>query len=188
MQKSRNVAALVERLSHSTYTDGYRNGLNPAQWSALRYFSNANRFSNTASAFARYQGVSLGAASQTIAALVAKRLLKRTQDLADKRQYNLTLTAKANKLTGVDPIRTLVDAAYELAEMERAATMAALEKMLVNLLRKKSGAYFGRCNDCRYLQCIRTKRRSEDDLRCTNLNQSLQSEDLEKICVNFGPL
>ncbi len=61
MHISRSVAALVERLSHCAYRDAYRDGLKPAQWSALRYFSNANRFSQTTSAFARYQGITLGA-------------------------------------------------------------------------------------------------------------------------------
>ena len=187
MQKSRSVAALVDRLSHSTSGDSYRNGLKPAQWSALRYFSNANRFSSTASAFARYQGISLGAASQTIGTLVDKRLLKRTRDITDKRQYNLRLTAKAEKLTVIDPIRTLVGAAFELGEGERATTMAALEKMLGNLLREKGGAYFGHCHDCRYLQCARGKGRVADSFWCTNLKQALNSEDLKKICVNFGP-
>ena len=187
MQKSRSVAGLVERLSHSTYGEGYRDGLKPAQWSALRYFSNANRFSKTASAFARYQGTTIGAASQTIGALVEKRLLKRTRDKADKRQYNLSLTAKAEKLTVTDPIRALVDAASELGEGERAATVAALEKMLVHLLREKGGDFFGYCNDCRFLQCVRGKGRAPDSFRCTNLQQALTPEDLKKICINFGP-
>ena len=187
MQKSRSVATLVERLSHSTSADGYRAGLNPAQWSALRYFSNANRFSSTTSAFAHYQGITLGAASQTIGAMVTKRLLKRTRDRADKRQYNVSLTTKAHKITVADPIGNLVKAAFKLAETERAATMAALEKMLVHVLGEKSGAYFGQCHDCRYLQCTRGQGRAGDAFQCTNLKQSLTSEDLEKICVNFGP-
>jgi len=107
MRRSRSVAGLVERLSHCTYREGYRDGLKPAQWSALRYFSNANRFSKTTSAFARYQAITLGAASQTIGALVDKRLLKRTRDKADRRRHNLALTAKAEKLLCADPIQSL---------------------------------------------------------------------------------
>ena len=187
MHRSRSVAGLVERLSHCTYGEAYREGLKPAQWSALRYFSNANRFSNTTSAFARYQGITLGAASQTISALVQKRLLKRARDKADKRQYNLALTAKAEKLTVTDPIRSLVDAAFELGESERVATRDALEKMLVHLLREKGGAYFGYCNDCRFLQCVQGKGRSPDTFRCANLEQDLTCEDLKKICINFDP-
>jgi DNA-binding MarR family transcriptional regulator len=187
MHRSRSVAGLVERLSHCTYGEAYREGLKPAQWSALRYFSNANRFSNTTSAFARYQGITLGAASQTISALVQKRLLKRARDKADKRQYNLALTAKAEKLTVTDPIRSLVDAAFELGESERVATRDALEKMLVHLLREKGGAYFGYCNDCRFLQCVQGKGRPPDTFRCANLEQDLTCEDLKKICINFDP-
>ena len=186
MQKSRSVAGLVERLSHSTYGDGYKDGLKPAQWAALRYFSNANRFSKTASAFARYQGITLGAASQTIGALVKKQLLNRTRDKVDRRQYNLCLTSKADKLKPADPILALVDAAFELDEGERVTTTAALEKMLMNLLREKGGAYFGHCNNCRYLQCIEAKSRQKQSFRCANFEQELTSEDLKKICINFG--
>ena len=186
MHRSRSVAGLVERLSHCTYGEAYRHGLNPAQWSALRYFSNANRFSKTTSAFARYQGITRGAASQTISALVQKRLLKRDRDKVDKRQYNLCLTAKAEKLTVDDPIRPLVDAAFELGDGERAATRDALEKMLVHVLREKGEAYFGYCNDCRFLQCVRGKGQSPDAFRCTNLQQPLTADDLKKMCINFA--
>ena len=186
MHRSRSVAGLVERLSHCTYGEGYRDGLKPAQWSALRYFANANRFSKTTSALARYQGITLGAASQTISALVEKRLLKRKRDGVDKRQYNLSLTGKAEKLTLHDPIRSLVDAAGELGEGESVATLSALEKMLEHLLRKKGGAYFGYCNDCRFLECKRVKG-SSDSFRCANFQQQLKPEDLKKICINFGP-
>ena len=186
MHRSRSVAGLVERLSHCTYAEGYRDGLKPAQWSALRYFAYANRFSRTTSALARYQGITLGAASQTISALVEKRLLKRKRDGGDKRQYNLSLTGKAEKLTLDDPFRSLVNAAGELGEGETVAILRSLEKMLKHLLREKEGAYFGYCKDCRFLECKRAKD-SSDSYRCANLQQQLKSEDLKKICINFDP-
>ena len=186
MNRSRSVAGLVERLSHCTYAEAYRDGLKPAQWSALRYFSNANRFSRTASAFARYQGITLGAASQTIGALVEKRLLKRTRDAADKRCYHLSLTAKSENLIRTDPIQILADAAFELGESECAATARALEKMLLHLVRQKDGDYFGFCKDCRFLRAS-SREGSAGGYRCAHLEQGLSDADLSKLCINFAP-
>lgn len=186
MSKPRNVADLVERLSHYTYGENYRAGLKPAQWSALRYFSSANRFSKTTSALARYQGTTLGAASQTIGALVDKRLLKRTRDTIDKRRHHLSLTAKATKLIDADPMRSLVAAAFELEVEEREAIGEGLAKMLANLVRRKGGSIFGYCDDCRFLRCER-RPGGEDSYRCAQADQELAAEDLDKVCINYGP-
>ncbi len=187
MRKSFSVAGLVERLGHCTYRDGYRDGLKPAQWSALRYFFNANRFSQTTSAFARYQGISLSAVSQTVAKLVDKRLLKRLTDKTDKRRHQLTLTAKGERLIRHDPIRSLAEAAFELGEVDTAATAENLEKMFVTLMRRNGGVYFGCCEDCRFLQCTRQKGRAPRFIQCKKLDIRLSEGELTKICVNFGP-
>jgi DNA-binding MarR family transcriptional regulator len=187
MRRSRSVAGLVERLSHCTYGDAYRDGLKPAQWSALRYFSSANRFSRTTSAFACYQGISLSAASQTIGKLVGKRLLKRTGDKTDKRRHQLTLMARGETLMRGDPIRSLVEAACELGEADEAAVTAGLEKMLAHLMRRKGSAYFGYCENCSFLQCARRQGSSPRAYRCSHLGQDLSANDLTKICINFGP-
>ncbi len=187
MHTSRDLAGLVERLSHCSYTEGYRDGLKPAQWSALRYFSNANRFSKTTSAFACYQGTTLGAASQTIGALVDKRLLKRTPDKTDKRRHHLTLTAKAKKLIGSDPIRVLIDAAHDLDETERIATADGLEKMLIRLMQRKGSAFFGYCEHCRFLKCVRGGGRPSWVHQCKYVEDGLTLEDLDKICINYEP-
>ncbi len=54
------VAELMEQLGHCACSEAFSAGLNPAQWSALRYFQRANRFSRTVSAFAQYHGTTRG--------------------------------------------------------------------------------------------------------------------------------
>ena len=184
MRDPRSVAELVERLIHGTYDDANSDGLKPAQWSALRYFANANRFSKTTSAFARYQGITAGAASQTIGGLVKQRLLKRTCDTADKRRHHLTLTTKARRLTEADPIGSLVAAASMLEESQRDATALGLSNMLAHLVRKRGGAIFGFCDDCQYLRCERRSGRA-DSYRCAQAEQVLTEQELDKICINF---
>jgi len=186
MREASNIAELVERLTHGVHGGGYRDGLKPAQWSALRYFSNANRFSMTASAFASYQGITAGAASQTIGALVEKRLLKRTDDKADKRRRHLSLTANAKKLIERDPISALVVAALKLTSAERKEVGSGLGQMLAHLISEKRGAEFGYCDACQFLQCTRRVGQA-DSYRCAQAEQDLSEDELEKICVNFGP-
>ncbi len=186
MRDASNIADLVERLSHGAHGDAYRDGLKPAQWSALRYFSNANRFSMTASAFAAYQGITAGAASQTIGALVEKRLLKRTDDKADKRRRHLSLTAKAQRLIERDPISTLISAALKLSDGERSELGSGLGKMLAHLVSEKRGAEFGYCDACQFLRCTRRAGKS-DKYECAQAEQVLSADELEKVCVNFGP-
>ena len=51
---ARAITELVVQLGRIAHGDGYTGGLTPAQWSALRYLSRANRFSRTVSAFAEF--------------------------------------------------------------------------------------------------------------------------------------
>jgi len=44
---SRVIAKLVLHLGHMTSGEGSVKGLTPTQWTALRYFARANRFSRT---------------------------------------------------------------------------------------------------------------------------------------------
>ncbi len=46
----RAIAELVAQVGRLAYGDEFAAGLTPAQWTALRYFSSANRFSRTVSA------------------------------------------------------------------------------------------------------------------------------------------
>jgi DNA-binding MarR family transcriptional regulator len=147
VSKPHTVAGLVERLSHSVHGEAYRDGLKPAQWSALRYFAKANRFSRTTSAFANYHGTTAAAASQTITSLVEKALLRRTRDTVDKRKHHLNLTAKAFGLLGSDPIAGLTRAATALDHGELKALARCLEKMLAGLLTEQTGKKFGKCQD-----------------------------------------
>ena len=48
------VAELFEHLSRAIYSLSFSEGLNPAQWNALRYLNRANPSSRTMSAFARF--------------------------------------------------------------------------------------------------------------------------------------
>jgi DNA-binding MarR family transcriptional regulator len=74
---ARTVAELVVQLGCLSRGDGFVADLTLAQWTALRYFSRANRFSRTVSAFAEFHGTTRGTASQTIKSLVQNDYLTR---------------------------------------------------------------------------------------------------------------
>ena len=59
----------LERLARLMRAREHEDGLNPAQWEALRFLSRANRFSNAPGALTRYLGATKGTVSQTLMAL-----------------------------------------------------------------------------------------------------------------------
>ena len=95
----RAVAELIVHLGRITHGNGFVVGLTPLQWTALRYFARANRFSPTPSAFAEFHGTTRGTASQTTKSLVAQGYLVRTRSEADGRSARLDLTDKARAIT-----------------------------------------------------------------------------------------
>ncbi len=66
---SHSITELVFHLGRIASGEGLVEGLTAAQWSVLRYFAQANRFSRTPSAFAAFHGTTRGTASQTIKSL-----------------------------------------------------------------------------------------------------------------------
>lgn len=104
------VAELFEQLSRALYSLSFSEGLNPAQWNALRYLNRVDANSRTMSAFAKFHVTTRSTASQTLAALVRKKLIKKTRDVDDGRIIRLELTPKGRKLLERDPVNHLVAA------------------------------------------------------------------------------
>ena len=69
------VAELIDRLGRMTRELQYVDGLNPAQWEALRYLNRANRYSRTPGGVADFLGATKGTISQTVSALESKGLI-----------------------------------------------------------------------------------------------------------------
>lgn len=187
MSQSLSVAGLLERLGHYSCGEAYRDGLKPTQWSALRYFSRANRFSCTTTAFARFQGTSTAAASQTIGALVQRGLLERTADAGDKRKHLLSLSAAARKLLKTDPLHVLATAVAVLDENEQEDLQQKLDRMLRHLTTQPDGKAFGCCGECRFLQCRRAgaDERPNAAYRCAHLDEALHGDEIDRLCANF---
>jgi len=110
----RAAAELLDHAMRAIYSQCFADGLNPAQWSALRYVARANPSSRTLTDFARFHFVSKSAASDTISALVRKELLVKKKDLRDGRVAQLEVTERARQILCNDPLDLLVGAFAQL--------------------------------------------------------------------------
>jgi DNA-binding MarR family transcriptional regulator len=112
--KLRAAAELLDHAMRAIYSQCFADGLNPAQWSALRYIARANPNARTLTDFARFHFVSKSAASDTISALVRKALLTKKKDARDGRVAQLELTDRARVILQNDPLDLLVGALAQL--------------------------------------------------------------------------
>ena len=99
--------------------------LTPVQWSALRYFGRANRFSRTPSAFASFRATTRGTASATISGLVQSGYLERHRSGADRRSVQLAPTIAGERLLEQDPMQAMERAIEALDEADRRSLAAA---------------------------------------------------------------
>jgi DNA-binding MarR family transcriptional regulator len=178
------VAELVEQLGHCACSEAFSAGLNPAQWSALRYFERANRFSRTVSAFARYHGTTRGTASQTIRALVHKGYLRRLPAKHDQRSFRLDLTASAQQVLATDPFGEFVSAAGALPEEQCSALARGLRAILDQVMEQRARRPFGVCTSCEHLCSADPKDHDGCAHHCRLQNEMLGNQELGKICVD----
>ncbi len=128
------VAALIERASRLIHSIGYAEGLYPAQWTALRFFTEAPPSARTTAGLARFQGMSLGPVARTVRTLVEKGLLARAANPSSRRADLIAVTSSGQVLLKCDP-RAAVAAAVEKMPLEHREVLAsAMETLLHGLL------------------------------------------------------
>lgn len=180
------VAELVEQLGHCACSEAFSAGLNPAQWSALRYFVRANRFSRTVSAFAQYHGTTRGTASQTIRALVQKGYLRRLPAKRDQRSFRLDVTEKAQQMLASDPIGEFVNAAGALPPEQCSALARGLRTILDHVLEQRARRPFGVCTSCEHLRAAASNGPADCTHRCRLQDEMLDEQELGRICVDHS--
>ena len=115
---------------------------------ALRYFSRANRFSRTVSAFAEFHATTRGTASQTVKGLIKQGYLARIPSDTDGRSARVNMTDNAKAILARDPFEVVVDAAEALpgrrsnksATGAQSATRNVRSQFRNSLLRRHVGA------------------------------------------------
>ncbi len=182
----RSIAELVVQLGRITHGHGYTEGLTPAQWSALRYLSRANRFSRTVSAFAEFHATTRGTASQTVKGLVARGYLSRTRSPRDGRSARLEVTDNARAILTRDPCEALVRAASALPPSARGHLATGLERILGHLVQGRPKRPFGVCTSCAHLE-VAGCREGKPRFECACFGELLEENELGQICINFEP-
>ncbi|MFT5561173.1 MAG: DNA-binding MarR family transcriptional regulator [Candidatus Azotimanducaceae bacterium] len=182
---SRSIAELVFHLGRIATGEGLVEGLTAAQWAALRYFSQANRFSRTPSAFAAFHGTTRGTASQTIKSLESQGYLTRMRSEDDRRSFRLVLTEKARGILANDPLESLVRAADSLPPSVQGHFANALQRMLSQVTHERGKPPFGTCTSCQYLQSDGRVREGAAAYLCGFTSEPLLLEELEGVCINF---
>jgi len=182
--EKQRITALMDRLGRAMHNLQFAEGLNPAQWEALRYIAGANRSSRTPSAAAEYLGTTKGTASQTLKALEAKGCIERRPRAGDRRGVELVLTKHGASVLGRDPLTCLGDS---LADMpETLTTVSAVLSQLVHCLQRASGtAAFGVCEDCDHACGACRDADGAPSLRCGLTGEPVAAEEIGKICANF---
>jgi len=184
---ARTIAELVVQLGCLSRGDGFVADLTLAQWTALRYFSRANRFSRTVSAFAEFHGTTRGTASQTIKSLVQNGYVTRKRSKSDGRSIDLTLTNKSKKLLAENPFELLVDAASSLSNSASHTVEHSLERMLRRMAQQQGKRHFGKCPHCKYFQEDGCYANGNADYCCTLVEEPLTEAETHQLCVNFLP-
>ena len=107
---ARAAAEVMTQILRLANGAAFADGLNPAQWSALRYLADAVPESRTVTDFAQYHATTSGTASQTISALVRKNLVERRPEAGDRRRHRLELTGAGHDLLKSDPLGSIAAA------------------------------------------------------------------------------
>lgn len=178
-------AEFVAHLARLAYGEGHVCGLTNAQWTALRYFGRANRFSRTLLAFAAYHVTTRGTASQTVKSLVTKGLLVRTRSQHDARSSRIDLTTKGEALCEKDPFKGLVHAIAGLPETEQAKLSPSLDQITGRITSEQQRRQFGTCHRCRFLEEFNGQERGKKTWFCVLADQPIQRSEFNGLCIKF---
>ncbi len=181
------IADLLDRLGRYLRSREHAGELNPAQWEALRYLAQANRYSLNPSALTEFLGSTRGTVSQTLIALEAKGLISREADPADRRQLRLGLTKTGRALLARDPLQELVAAAGALDPAAQRRTADGLTGLLASLQQRHGRRTFGICSACRFLQRDGAARQAGGPHRCGLTGEPLSVVDTGLICAEQEP-
>ena len=176
------MAEQLVHLARLVHGGAREDGLTSAQWTALRYFARANRFSRTPSAFSEFHATTRGTASPTVKSLVALGLLERHPNEQDGRSARIEVTAKGQELLAEDPLGALGALIAALPAGEREGLAATLARLTGGMARARATPIFGNCVDCGHCD---TSVAGPAYCRCT---QTLLAEsDMRALCADFAP-
>jgi len=176
------IASLINRLGRNIHCRQFAQGLNPAQWEALRYLAKANRYSRTPSALAEYLHTTKGTASQTLKSLEAKGYVRRVPVPEDRRAVRIVVTDAGHIVLRRDPLQCLESSAAELdGDIE---TISRFLSRLAAALERSDGKAFGLCSECTFFCKNEAAAAEGGPHKCGLHEEPLSATDSTKICVS----
>lgn len=173
-------AEIIVHLARLAQSGANCSGLTPAQWTALRFFARANRFSRTPSAFSEFHATTRGTASQTVKSLVALGLLDRHRNQDDGRSICFELTAAGHEMLRKDPLKALARALEALPRDTRETLLSSLRKLACDLADDRQIPVFGTCSDCAHCE---TDNQAPAYCRCAAA--TLAAGEMSSLCIDF---
>jgi DNA-binding MarR family transcriptional regulator len=169
--------ARLERLARLIRSASQTQGLNAAQWEALRYLARANSFSNSPGALTRYLGATKGTTSQTVLALIKKGTIEKSLRGNDGRSVVLVLTEAGQKILHEDPLLGVEEAIAKLGDKTSKRFSKGLSELLAIEVSRQGEPNFGNCTGCAHA----TKDKGE--VWCKVLNVNVSADETQKLCV-----
>lgn len=177
-----HAAELLVHVARQVHGGASSPDLTPAQWTALRYFASANRFSRTPSAFSEFHATTRGTASQTVKSLIGLGLLERCANEADGRSALIEVTEAGHAKLSADPLTDLMRCLDALPEAERLAFGRTLARLNADMARLRATPVFGECGACGHCD---TAPGNGAYCRCTQ--QMLSEGEMQALCIDFAP-
>lgn len=188
MPERAKIVEIVDRLSRIAHSLQFAEGLNPAQWEALRFVARANRTSCSPGALANFMGSTKGTVSQTLKALEAKGLIERCRKTGDRRAVQISLTPQGTGLLTKDPLGQIHDALAPCTNEEQVRVVDGIERLLGVVQNHQEIREFGQCLDCCHYKPEACTETNSVGCRCGISGELFSSLELDKICVDFSPL
>jgi MarR family transcriptional regulator, organic hydroperoxide resistance regulator len=170
----------VSRLIHSLQQ---AEGLRPAQWEALRYLGQANRYSRSPSAVTAFLHATRSPVSQVINSLVARGLVDRQPNPKDKRGVCLSVTEKGREVLKRDPLNRVSSAVYALEDATRENIEIGLRSLMTEMQRGRRQHAFGVCGTCSLFRRDGAHSEPGGPHRCGLTLEPLSLADVDLICV-----
>lgn len=176
-----DIIGNLERVGRLMRQAQYADGLNPAQWEALRYLARCNRLSNSPLALARYLGATKGTISQTVTALSRKGLIERGPRKGNTRSLELKLTPIALDRLKTDPWLALKDTIDKLPGKVRRRMAQGLTTIRDDEARRRKSPAFGVCRRCRFHR----EESGASPARCMLVDSALTADEADQLCIEF---
>ncbi|MEX2454746.1 MAG: MarR family transcriptional regulator [Rhodospirillaceae bacterium] len=185
MTEPMKIVELVDRLSRIAHTLQFADGLNPAQWEALRYVARANRNSCSPGALADFMGSTKGTVSQTLKALEAKGLVERTRKAGDRRAVRITVTASGRALLERDPLGVIAEAVADCSTSEQSNLLSGMDRLLTAVQDRQGIPEFGPCLECCHYKPEACSETNSVGCRCGVSGELFKALEIDRICVDF---